>query len=78
MIEVEPNNVGVICPYLDCRKQVWFYMKEFVSRLLNPDVSLGASDYYVPMLFFDILCLLTMVFGVSSFGVGYLVNTLIQ
>lgn len=57
---------------------MWFYIKEFVSRLLNPDVSLGASDYYVPMLFFDILCLLTMVFGVSSFGVGYLVNTLIQ
>ena len=44
-------------------------VKQFYSRLLNPDISQGAADYYVIMLFFDVLCLVTIVFGVSSFGV---------
>jgi hypothetical protein len=45
-------------------------LKLFFSRLLNPDISQGAHDYYVSMLFFDVLCLITIVLGVSSFGVG--------
>ena len=45
-------------------------VKVFYSRLLNPDISQGASDYYVIMLIFDVLCLITIVFGVSSFGVS--------
>lgn len=49
-------------------------MKRFYSRLLNPDISLGASDYYVIMLFFDVLCLITIVGGVSSFGVSFRVG----
>ena len=49
-------------------------MKRFYSRLLNPDISLGASDYYVIMLFFDVLCLITIVFGISSFGVSFIVS----
>lgn len=49
---------------------LWYDFKRFFSRLLSPDVSQGASDYYVVMLFFDTLCLLTIVFGVSSFGVS--------
>ena len=49
---------------------LWYDFKRFFSRLLSPDISQGASDYYVVMLFFDTLCLLTIVFGVSSFGVS--------
>ena len=45
-------------------------LKLFFSRLLNPDISQGAHDYYVSMLFFDVLCLITIVLGVSSFGVS--------
>ena len=44
-------------------------VKKFIARLLNPDVSLGAADYYALMLSFDILCFLTIIFGYSSFGV---------
>jgi hypothetical protein len=45
-------------------------VKLFYGRLLSPDISQGAADYYVIMLFFDVLCFITIVFGVSSFGVG--------
>ena len=44
--------------------------KLFFSRLLNPDISHGAADYYVIMLFFDVLCFITIIFGISSFGVS--------
>lgn len=52
----------------------------FYSRLLNPDISFGASDYYVVMMFFDVLCLITIICGVSSFGVSsseYFYNSLV-
>jgi hypothetical protein len=44
--------------------------KLFYFRLLSPNISRGATDYYVMMLVFDVLCMITIVFGVSSFGVG--------
>ena len=54
-----------------CSKQIWYDVKRFVSRLLSPDITLGAADYYVAMVFFDILCFLTIIFGFSSFGVSF-------
>ena len=53
-------------------------VKEFVKRLVDPNVSLGARDFYVPMLFFDILCFLTIAFGVSSFGVSLLLDKVLN
>ena len=45
--------------------------KEFVVRLFDSDTTVqGAHDYYVIMLVFDILCFVTIVLGVSSFGVS--------
>ena len=65
------TSVITVDLFFTCRKKIWYNVKRFFSRLLNPDISLGARDYYVPMLFFDILCFLTIVFGVASFGVSY-------
>ena len=50
-------------------------MKRFLSRLLNPEISQGGTDYYVMMLFFDILCFVTIVLGVSSFDVRTIIRT---
>ncbi len=44
-------------------------MKTFIKNLIDPEFTLGAADYYVVMLFFDILCLFTIAVGVNSFGV---------
>ena len=38
--------------------------------MFDPNKSQGAKDYYAVMLFFDLLCFLTIVFGVNSFGVS--------
>ena len=65
------TSVITVDLFFTCRKKIWYNVKRFFSRLLNPDISLGARDYYVPMLFFDILCFLTIIFGVASFGVSY-------
>ena len=48
----------------------WQSAKTFFRRLLSSELSQGARDYYTAMLFFDILCFLTIVFGVNSFGVS--------
>ena len=48
----------------------WQSAKTFFCRLLSPELSQGTRDYYTAMLFFDILCFLTIVFGVNSFGVS--------
>ena len=45
-------------------------MKDFFTRLFDPNVSQGAKDYYAVMLFFDILCFLTIAAGINSFGVS--------
>lgn len=45
-------------------------MKDFFRRLFDPNISQGAKDYYAAMLFFDILCFLTIAAGVNSFGVS--------
>jgi len=54
----------VIC--LSSRETV----KQYFKTLVNPDISLGAQDYYVVMLFFDLLCFITLVLGANSFGVS--------
>ena len=53
-----------------CSKQLWHDTKDFFTRLFDPNISQGAKDYYAIMLFFDILCFLTIVAGVNSFGVS--------
>ena len=55
---------------LCCRERVKADTKRFYSRLLSPEISQGAADYYVIMLFFDVLCFITIIFGISSFGVS--------
>ena len=50
--------------------QLWLDVKDFFRRLFDPNVSQGAKDYYAAMLFFDILCFLTIAAGVNSFGVS--------
>jgi len=45
-------------------------VKIFFKTLVDPDISLGAQDYYVVMLFFDLLCFITLVLGANSFGVS--------
>ena len=69
--ELDDTSVVTFDLFFIGRKKIWYNVKRFFSRLLNPDITLGARDYYVPMLFFDILCFLTIVFGVASFGVSY-------
>ena len=49
-------------------KQLWHDVKDFFVRMFDPDISQGAKDYYAVMLFFDLLCFLTI--GVNSFGVN--------
>ena len=51
-------------------KQLWHDVKDFFVRMFDPNKSQGAKDYYAVMLFFDLLCFLTIVFGVNSFGVS--------
>ena len=63
--------------FITCSKQIWYDVKRFVSRLVNPEITLGAADYYVLMLLFDTLCLLTIIFGFSSFGVSSTSTSLI-
>lgn len=45
-------------------------LKTFAKNLINSSVTLGTKDYYVLMIFFDFLCLVTIVIGVNSFGVS--------
>ena len=64
---------SVICFHLNfLRYRIKKDTKLFYFRLLSPNISRGATDYYVMMLFFDVLCMITIVFGVSSFGVSIL------
>ena len=58
-------------------KQLWHDVKDFFVRMFDPNISPGAKDYYAVMLFFDLLCFLTIVFGVNSFGVSKYVTVLI-
>ena len=50
--------------------QLWRDVKDFFCRLFDPNISQGAKDYYAAMLFFDILCFITIAAGVNSFGVS--------
>ncbi len=50
---------------------LWNSVVKFFRRLLSPDISQGSRDYYTTMVFLDILCFFTIVFGVNSFGVSY-------
>ena len=43
-------------------------MKMFFKTLVDPNISLGAQDYYVVMLFFDLLCFITLVLGQTLSG----------
>ena len=64
---------SVICFHLNfLRDRIKKDTKLFYFRLLSPNISRGATDYYVMMLVFDVLCMITIVFGVSSFGVSIL------
>ena len=53
-----------------CSWQLWHDVKEFFHRLFDPNISQGAKDYYAAMLFFDIICFLTIAAGANSFGVS--------
>lgn len=58
------------CKCLSFRWQVWYDVKLFVRRLLNPEITLGNKDFYVIMVVFDALCFVTIVLGFASFGVS--------
>lgn len=73
---VEPfydvNNSGgiSIIIYFSPRQRLKGDTKQFYLRLLSSDINRGAADYYVVMLFLDFLCMITIILGVSSFGVS--------
>ena len=62
-----------VCVYVCvvCSRQLWRDVKDFFTRLFDPDISQGAKDYYTAMFIFDILCFITIVAGVNSFGVSF-------
>ena len=51
-------------------KQTFRNIKTFFVQVCDPELVTGPKDYYIPMVVFDALCFLTIVFGYSSFSVS--------